>query len=399
MESNSGESRRASLPALSSRSRASNRLIIPQTSFNTPTLLEDVAEFELEPPYISQQTSSSAETSPSISSPGSTRPLSARIYRKHLNIERMHDYNDDFDEVFDSSFSENKKSERIYGSRGVINKSKNEKQKGLNLKNFIISKKGKIVENKSSPDNDKNRRATCPEIFLSSESDVHDINKTILRIYGIKNVGKHALTNKLANYAYPNKYPPVDEPKCLSFKKDYFSRKLQFLLNAKLHELEIIQGSALESEPFQKISNLYMVVYSIDNKDSFSAAIQTIRRLVENNRDSTFTQIILVGNKIDLQRIRKISKLEGKTIARIYNSSFIETSSLLGVNIDVLWRKILRNIQKCQGTEESLLSRIINNGRRITKSCEEIVAKLTLQSDSPIIIGSSQVEENISKEA
>lgn len=65
----------------------------------------------------------------------------------------MHDYNDDFDEVFDSSFSENKKNERTYGSRGVINKSKNEKQKGLNLKNFIISKKGKIVENKSSPDN------------------------------------------------------------------------------------------------------------------------------------------------------------------------------------------------------------------------------------------------------
>lgn len=156
---------------------------------------------------------------------------------------------------------------------------------------------------------DKNRRATCPEIWLSSDSDSHDINKTILRIYGLKNVGKHTLTNKLACYAYPHKYPPAEEPKCLNHKKEYFSRKLQFLLNTKLHELEIIQGSALESEPFQNILNLYMVVYSIDNKESFNAATQTISRLVENNRKNNLIQIILVGNKIDLQRKRKISKL------------------------------------------------------------------------------------------
>uniref|UniRef100_A0A0K0E5E2 Uncharacterized protein n=1 Tax=Strongyloides stercoralis TaxID=6248 RepID=A0A0K0E5E2_STRER len=392
MEPNIGESRRASLPAIIKKSKSPNRLFIPQTFLNTQTLIEELAEFELEPPYISQQTSSSAETSPNVLSPG-RKPLSAKIYRKHLNIERMNNYCDDFDDFCDSSNTQNKKNVRICENQNNSNKIKNEKQKGLNLKNFIISKKGKIIENKAPIDNDKNRRATCPEIWLSCDSDSHDINKTILRIYGLKNVGKHTLTNKLACYAYPNKYPPVEEAKCLNYKKEYFSRKLQFLLNTRLHELEIIQGSALESEPFQNILNLYMVVYSIDNKESFNIAIQTITRLVENNHKNNLIQIILVGNKIDLQRKRKISKLEGKTIARIYNCSFIETSSLLGVNIDILWKKILRNIQKCQGNDESFISRLIDSGRRFTKSCEEIVAKLTLQNDSPTNSKSSQLSD------
>uniref|UniRef100_A0A0N5A484 GTP-binding protein RAD n=1 Tax=Parastrongyloides trichosuri TaxID=131310 RepID=A0A0N5A484_PARTI len=396
-ETEMAESRRASLPTLSCNQGTSNRLMIPQNSINMSSLLENVAEFQLDPPYFSQYTSSSAETSPRILSPFK-RPLSAKLYRKHINLDQMHNFNDDYEDECELPDIGNKKKVKFSGAKGCINKIQENKfnsiqQKSINLKNFIISKRGEVVENKTDIDKaDKNRRATCPEIWLSSDNDTDDVNKTILRIYGVNNVGKHALTVKLTNYAYPHKCPVINEQKQIGSKKEIYSRKIQFLLNTKLHELEIVQGSALESDPFQNIVNLYMVVYSVDDKESFNIATQTLNRLVENNRNTNPAQILLVANKIDLQRKRKVSKLEGKTLAKIYNCSFTETSSLLGVNIDVLWKKILRNIQQRKTNHETLLSRIINNGRRFTKSCEEIVAKLTtLQTDSA---GTSVSSEN-----
>jgi|EndMetStandDraft_8_1072994.scaffolds.fasta_scaffold839088_1 hypothetical protein len=79
-------------------------------------------------------------------------------------------------------------------------------------------------------------------------------------------------------------------------------------------------------------------------------------------------------------------------LAKIYKSAFVETSSLLAVNMDQLWEETLKKLQKYKTARERqqrnikrlttgkdtgcLMGRIVKQGRRFAKSCEEIVARL-----------------------
>src|SRR4051794_1586250 len=84
-----------------------------------------------------------------------------------------------------------------------------------------------------------------------------------------------------------------------------------------------------------------MVVYSVDSRDSFSHAAQILYRLHSHRLKSTFP-LILVGNKLDLQRRRRVTTMEGKMLSKIYKCPFVECSSLLSMNIDQLWRETLK---------------------------------------------------------
>jgi hypothetical protein len=86
--------------------------------------------------------------------------------------------------------------------------------------------------------------------------------------------------------------------------------------------------------------------------------------------------------------------LEGKMLAKIYKAAFVESSSLLSMNMDQVWEETLKKFQKYKKIKERelrclkanacpvkpssncLIGRIVKQGRRIAKSCEEIVAKL-----------------------
>lgn len=89
---------------------------------------------------------------------------------------------------------------------------------------------------------------------------------------------------------------------------------MSFMLNDQEIQLQIIQGSALELDAFDDNTiPIYMVVYSIDNRESFLRAAQVLYRLQDAKKRGERLGVILVGNKIDLQRIRKVSFI-GKPI-------------------------------------------------------------------------------------
>ena len=67
----------------------------------------------------------------------------------------------------------------------------------------------------------------------------------------------------------------------------------------------------LEDEDIELTADSYVVVYSITDKNSFDTAVQflyTLRHCMDSDRP-----IVLVGNKADLVRKRKVKK-EGKYI-------------------------------------------------------------------------------------
>ncbi|TMS35354.1 hypothetical protein L596_002775 [Steinernema carpocapsae] len=152
----------------------------------------------------------------------------------------------------------------------------------------------------------QSRRATCPEIWLNSEEPHPEIEKYILRVYGDHTVGKKTMAEKLALQASVD----CDQQQFTSSDDlTSSSRTISFLINNGEVQLEIIQGSALESNPFQNVLTIYVVMYSIDSRESFVHAAQMLYRINDNKAKGEGPPIILVANKIDLQRKRRVSFL------------------------------------------------------------------------------------------
>ena len=101
-------------------------------------------------------------------------------------------------------------------------------------------------------------------------------------------------------------------------------------------------------EKFQNIAKQYykgangvLLIYDISNRDSFNRISFWLKELKENNRINELF-ICLVGNKIDLEQNRVISKEEGEKYAKENNISFIEVSAKSGEGIKDLFNKVIK---------------------------------------------------------
>ena len=65
----------------------------------------------------------------------------------------------------------------------------------------------------------------------------------------------------------------------------------------------------------------------------------------------------LVGTKVDLEEMRKVSYQEGEELAKkIGAATFMETSALTSQNVDELFRELTRSIGVKEGVEYSSTS-------------------------------------------
>ncbi|KIH54492.1 Ras family protein [Ancylostoma duodenale] len=136
--------------------------------------------------------------------------------------------------------------------------------------------------------------------------------------------------------------------------------------------------STLESSPFANQLTMYVVVYSVDSRESFKRATNLLYRIYQT-RNSSAVPVVLVGNKIDLKRHIVISTLEGKSLAKVYKCSFVEVSALLSMNMDTMWAELIKQIQEpsdFKPADQSWVHRLLLRGRHIAKSCEEIVQRI-----------------------
>ena len=85
-------------------------------------------------------------------------------------------------------------------------------------------------------------------------------------------------------------------------------------------------------ERFRSLAPMYyrdaqyaLLIYAIDNSDSFSAIDNWYRGLVEDC--SSLPNIILIGNKTDLEPSRTIKNIQGEELAKKLNAKFYEVSA------------------------------------------------------------------------
>jgi len=88
-------------------------------------------------------------------------------------------------------------------------------------------------------------------------------------------------------------------------------------------------------------SSVAVVVYAVDNLDSFDSVDKWIEEVRKEREDEVL--LVLVGNKIDLHR-KEVSSQEGAAKARDYKAIFIETSAKTADNVHELFDKIARQL-------------------------------------------------------
>ncbi|WKX95620.1 hypothetical protein Q1695_012239 [Nippostrongylus brasiliensis] len=221
----------------------------------------------------------------------------------------------------------------------------------------------------------ENRRATCPEIYLHPESS-QPTRQVLVRLYGSRNVGKKTLAHQIHHVASTT--TPEQTHVISSETETAASKTINFLLNGDEVQLEIVMESTLESSPFTDHLTMFVVVYSVDSRESFKRAANVMYRIFQT-RKSSVVPVVLVGNKIDLKRNVTVSTLEGRSLAKIYKCSFVEVSALLSMNISTMWTELIRQIEaptEFKTPDQSWVHRLLLRGRHIAKSCEELVQRM-----------------------
>ena len=197
----------------------------------------------------------------------------------------------------------------------------------------IINENNKnIVKNNS---NEKNEYKYQSEILnLSPEFKNFDINFKII-VIGKCGVGKTCITSQAVKNIFINNHQAT-------IGMEIFTLFLR--IDKKIMKFQIWDTCGEETyrsliTNFYRNSSLAILVYSIDQRDSFRELELWIKELRLNN--SPDTKLVLVGNKLDLENKRQIQYEEGKQLADVYGfADFFETSAKTGENIAKMFLKI-----------------------------------------------------------
>jgi len=157
-------------------------------------------------------------------------------------------------------------------------------------------------------------------------------------LIGDSNVGK---TNILSKYLQNEFNPDSKATVGVEFGSKTFN------INDNVIKAQIWDTAG--TEKYRSITNAYykgakgaFVVYDITKKSSFNNIDKWLFDL-KNNGDENIN-IILIGNKIDLEKQREVSTEEGEKKAILNKASFIETSAKNGNNIEKAFNLMIENV-------------------------------------------------------
>ncbi|KAK9307616.1 hypothetical protein QLX08_002205 [Tetragonisca angustula] len=197
---------------------------------------------------------------------------------------------------------------------------------------------------------------------------------------GASGVGKTALTAQFTTSDYICAYDT-------SLDEEYGQKSVSVMLNGQETELEIIDHPAAEMSVETFCStyspDVYVVVYSVVDRRSLKMAEETLLYLWKSDYMAS-RGVILVGNKVDLERKREVPSVVGRRLANNCGCKFIETSSGLAHHVDELLVGILAQIKLNPQRDRDQATRRRRNKhrrrilkhllgfKRKTKSCEDL---------------------------
>ncbi|XP_065313504.1 GTP-binding protein Rheb-like isoform X4 [Gordionus sp. m RMFG-2023] len=172
-------------------------------------------------------------------------------------------------------------------------------------------------------------------------------------ILGFRSVGKTSLIQQYLNGNFAFNYDPTIEN---TYTK---------ILNIRGQEYEVNfidtagqDDTSLYAQSYFLGSHGYIIVYSISNLKSFEVASHIYERILRMT-GKIHTPLVLVGNKMDLNSQRVISRDMGKTLADSWGAVFFESSAQLNKNVYQIFEAIILEIEKADGNFKEKSSCII----------------------------------------
>ena len=154
-------------------------------------------------------------------------------------------------------------------------------------------------------------------------------------------VGKSCFLSKYTVKTFPETY-------ATTIGVDYIFKTLT-LKNGKTIKLQIWDTAGQErfrsiTKNYYKKANGIILIYDITNKKSY----KNIREWINQIKEEAVSNVIiyLVGNKIDLEKERKVKTEEGEKLAEEYNCPFKETSAKEDININETFEDLVEIIDE-----------------------------------------------------
>ncbi|KAJ6239357.1 ras-like protein [Anaeramoeba flamelloides] len=186
------------------------------------------------------------------------------------------------------------------------------------------------------------------------------VSTTTLVVCGSGSVGKSALTIQFLQNHFITSYDPTIE-EC--YRRQIFVDEIIVFLNI-LDTAGQEEYSSMRQFYLSK-GDGFLFVYSIVNPDSFQAVPQYFSEL-DRNKDGQKCAMLLIGNKKDLEKNRRVQRCEGEKLAKEYNCSFIETSAKTSENVEKAFFTLVREVRKLKEKNELLKK---SKKRKRRKSC------------------------------
>ena len=95
---------------------------------------------------------------------------------------------------------------------------------------------------------------------------------------------------------------------------------------------------------FYRKADGIIIVYDITNKESFERIQDWVKSVYDNTDTYKEIQMIIVGNKIDLEERREVSKEEGLKIGKYFEIDFFEASAKNAEGVMNFMIKIIEDI-------------------------------------------------------
>ena len=213
--------------------------------------------------------------------------------------------------------------------------------------------------------------------ILSEDYAQYDLSFKII-VIGDSGVGKSCLTTKAVKDNFEEYYQAT-----VGFEFLTFNLKL----NDNVIKLQIWDTCGQEIyrsliSNFYRNSALAIMLYSIDNKDSFLHTENWLSEL--KNQANPDVRIFLIGNKADLEDNRVISKEEGENFKdKNHLDFFVETSAKTGYNA----RNVLVEAAKCL-YKDYLRMKEENKKKGIQKNIDDNLGKKLEDGSDKIIVKS-----------
>ena len=167
--------------------------------------------------------------------------------------------------------------------------------------------------------------------------DDQKVNFIKFVLIGNKEVGKSSIINAFIR----NKFLQGYEPTCEIDPQKYSVSNINNFALKIVDTLGTTQFKRLIIQEFEN-TNFVFIVFDITNKNSFDSINIWINECNLNSSTNNL-DLVLIGNKSDLEKVRKVTEEEAIKFAQEKNMKYYETSALTKANIQKIFEESVRS--------------------------------------------------------